>query len=56
MLPLGGFKFDQHGSKRLLMLFMIIFLPIPFALQISAHPLPRPPGEGWGEGIKKTKI
>jgi hypothetical protein len=32
------------------------FYFIPFALQISAHPLPRPPGEGWGEGIKKPKF
>jgi hypothetical protein len=29
---------------------------ITFALQISAHPLPRPPGEGRGEGIKNRNL
>ena len=29
---------------------------MPFALQVTAHLFPRPPGEGKGEGIKKPKF
>ncbi|PPD35152.1 MAG: hypothetical protein CTY19_03375 [Methylomonas sp.] len=37
-------------------LFVAKSLAIPFALQISVDPLPRPLGEGRGEGIKKPNL